>query len=311
MEYLLLVGGIVALVVSGKYLIRGGEEIARHFKISALVVGVTVVAFGTSAPELIVSLSAAVMGHSEIAVGNVLGSNISNIGLVLALTAVIIPIPVKRQSVIFDSPIMLGSFALLYVFLLNGQLDFWEGGIFVLLLAGFMFWSVWHSKRQARHSHEKILAPEMKLIGALALVIGSSVGLAFGANFLVEGASQIARNFGVSERVISVTIIAFGTSVPELTASLMAAFKGETDISIGNIIGSNIFNIFSVLGVTSLIQPIPARLSVFGFDIFAMILISVFLLLFIIPFKTVYLRRYEAILLIMMYLLYVYMVFMA
>ena len=308
MEYLYFIAGLIVLFISGDYLVKGGVALASRFGVSTLVIGLTVVAFGTSAPELIVSLNAAVNGHPEIAIGNVIGSNIANIALVLAVTAIIIPIPVKRVSVLTDWPVMMVSFILLYVFLLNNTLENWEGALMFSLLIVFIVFSITKSRKTSKKANNEIKKENIRFSAAesIGLIILSSLGLYIGVNWLIdEGAVPIARNFGMSERVISVTIIAFGTSVPELTASLIGAFKKETDISIGNIIGSNIFNVFAVLGLTSIIKPIDIDISLFNFDIISMLVIAVMLFLFIFPFKTVYLKRWEAVVLFMLYLSYI------
>lgn len=304
MEYLKFVAGLVILVVSGKYLVQGGVSIARFFKISPLVIGVTVVAFGTSAPELIVSINAAVSGNPEIAFGNVVGSNIANIALVLAITALLIPIPVHRNSLRIDWPMMMFVSILLYLFTIDNLLAYYEGiTLFVILLA-FLYFLITKSRKEHKEEEEVADIKQLSLGVSLLIIVASSFGLAFGADFLVDGASEIALSLGVSKRVISITIVAFGTSVPELTASIVAAIKKQTDISIGNIIGSNIFNIAMVLGVTSMIKGIPVDHIAFSFDIIWMLFVAILLFLFIFPFKTVFLNRVEGALLLMAYFIY-------
>ncbi len=308
MAYIQFISGLIILIFSGKYLVQGGVSIAKFFKISPLVIGMTVVAFGTSAPELIVSINAAISGNPDIAFGNVIGSNIANVALVLAATALLIPIPVHRNSLKNDWPMMMLVFILLYVFILDDVIKFHEGLILFVLLVAYIFFLLKKSK-----TDNDIVADDandvkqVSLWLSIVLVVVSSAGLAFGADFLVDGASEIALSWGVSERVISLTIVAFGTSVPELTASIMAAAKKQTDISIGNIIGSNIFNISVVLGITSMIKSIPVDHLAFSFDIIWMVFIAILLLLFIYPFKTVYLNRIEGGILLLMYISYMTM----
>jgi len=306
MEYIEFISGLALLIISGKYIVDGGVSFAQHFKIPTLVIGVTVIAFGTSAPELIVSINAALSGNPEIAFGNVVGSNISNIALVLGLTAVLIPIPVNRISFRVDWPVMMFASILLYVFILNDLISFWEGAILFLILVSYLFFTVRRSRKQTNNNNNK---PAFTLLISIIIVVLSSIGLAFGADLFVDGASSIAGSWGVSKRVISITIVAFGTSAPELTASIMAALKKETDISIGNIIGSNIFNIMAVLGITSMIQEIPVSHIAFSFDIIFMLLVSILLFLFIFPFKTIYLNRVEGMLLVLSYIIYIALVF--
>lgn len=308
MEYLKFIAGLIILVFSGKYLVQGGVSVASHFKISKLVIGLTVVAFGTSAPELIVSINAAISGNPEIAFGNVVGSNISNIGLVLAITAILIPIPVHKNSLRYDWPVMMLASILLYIFILNNKLEWYEGTILFVLLIGYLYFLITKSKSEPDTSDGNGPVKQMSLGIALIIILIASFGLAIGADLLVNGASNIAESWGVSKRVISITIVAFGTSVPELTASIIAAFKKETDISIGNIIGSNIFNIMAVLGITSMIKSIPIDHVAFGFDVIWMLFIAVLLFLFIFPFKTVFLNRVEGVLLLLAYIIYISMV---
>lgn len=305
MVYAQFLLGLVILIFSGKYLVQGGVSIAKFFKISPLIIGMTVVAFGTSAPELIVSINAAVSGNPEIAFGNVIGSNIANIALVLALTAVLIPIPVNRNSLVYDWPMMGFLFLLLYFFILDDFLNLYEG----VILFGLLLLYIVFIFKKAGNDDNAVLdeVNNSKTIGwglAVLMIALSSVGLAVGADFLVSSASEIALNWGVSQRVISLSIVAFGTSLPELTASIMAALKKQTDISVGNIIGSNIFNISVVLGITSMISPIPIDHASFNLDIMFMIFVAILLLLFIYPFKTVYLNRVEGALLFVSYIAY-------
>jgi len=310
MEYLQVIAGLVLLVYSGKYLVNGGVSLAKSFHVSTLVVGITVVAFGTSAPELIVSLNAAISGHSEIAIGNVVGSNIANIGFILALTAIIIPISVNRLSLISDWPIMMFAGLLLYAFLYNNVISVLEGIILLVFLVLFVLWTIRLSKKNPEvfKEEKEIEAPQYRIPIAIGIVIAASAGLALGADFLVNGSTKIALNFGISERIISITVVAVGTSIPELTASIIAAFKKQPDISLGNVVGSNIFNIFGVIGISATISPINISHDIFNFDIIVMLLISIVLFLFIFPFKTVYLRRYEGISLLLIYIGYIYLV---
>jgi cation:H+ antiporter len=310
MDYLYLVLGFIILLYSGDLLVRGGVALSSHFKISTLVVGVTVVSFGTSAPELFVSLDAALSGSPDISIGNVVGSNISNIALVLGFTAILLPLPVRSNSIKFDWPVMMTASLLFFLFALDQKLATWEGIVFVLLLGGFMFWTIWNSRRENRELNEGFSKAKYSIPVALLLILASSLGLYFGANLLVDSAKSIALTFGVSERVIGLTIVAFGTSVPELATSAVAAFKKEMDISIGNIIGSNIFNIFGVLGVTSIIKNIHVSNAIISFDLFYMLGVSLLLFLLILPLKKGKLHRWKGFLLLSSYLFYVYLVFM-
>ncbi len=309
MDYLIFILGLTLLVFSGKYLVQGGVSIAKHFSIPPMIIGVTVIAFGTSAPELLVSIQAALSGSPEIAFGNVVGSNISNIALVLAFTAILIPIPVHRNALRVDWPVMMVASVLLYLFTLNDILGFYEGLILFALLIGYLYYSVNKAKKEAiNEKTDKEDRAQYTLVISIVAIAVSSIGLAIGAHFLVDSAVNIATDWGVSKRVISITIVAFGTSVPELTASIIAALKKQTDISIGNIIGSNILNIMAVLGVTSMIQEIHIDHIAFAFDIIWMMFAAILLFLFIYPFKTIFLNRVEGILLFVSYIIYVSLV---
>lgn len=309
----MLVIGLALLVISGDFLVRGSVSIANRFNISSMVVGMTIVAFGTSAPELIVSVNAAFSGHPEIALGNVIGSNIANIALVLGLTASIIALPVRSKHLFRDWSIML-LISLLFVLVLftKNSIDRGEGILLVTLLVAFIFFSI--KKGEVVEESAKNKKHDNLWLSLLFIAI-SSFGLAYGADFLVKGASSIAGEWGVSERVISITIVAFGTSVPELATSVISALKKQTDISIGNIIGSNIFNILAVIGITTTIKPIKADFTVFQFDYLWMILICLFLILLVIPLKIgnfkkgAILNKAGGMLLLSTYIIYVYLLF--
>jgi cation:H+ antiporter len=308
MEYLLLLTGFALLLFGGKYLVTSGVALAVKFNMSPLVVGLTIVSFSTSAPELFVSLIAAIKDHPEVAMGNVIGSNIANVALVLALTALIIPIPVRSNSVKIDAPFMLAVSILLWVFILNNNLSRAEGLVFVLLLIIYICVLIFFSAGR-NVDVEKYQTGAMKLWKILALFIIADAGLLLGSELLVNNASLIATDLGVSERVIAITVVAFGTSLPELATSVIAAFKKQMDISIGNILGSNIFNILAVLGITGMIQPIPVSGGFLDFDIFWMFGTSLLLFIFILPFKGGRLTRSKAAILIACYGVYIYMLY--
>ncbi len=309
MDYLYLFLGFVILLYSGDLLVKGGVALSSHFKISTLVVGVTVVSFGTSAPELFVSLDAALHGSPDIAIGNVVGSNIANIALVLGFTAILMPLPVRSNSIIFDWPFMMGASLLFYLFVLNQHLETYEGIIFVAILIGFMVWTIWKSRTENRGAAIEFRSAKYSMFVSFLLIVIASVGLYYGANLLVGSAKNIALNFGVSERVVGLTLVAFGTSVPELATSAVAAYKKEMDISVGNIIGSNIFNICGVLGVTSIIKNIFITQPIITFDLLIMLGVSFLLFLLILPVHNGKLHRWKGFLLLSVYVSYVYIVF--
>ena len=309
MEYLYSFTGFIILLGSGNYLVRGSVSLAHHYNVSTLVIGLTVVAFGTSAPELIVSLQAAVKGHPEIALGNVIGSNISNIALVLAIAAMVKPLSVKRSTVITDWSVMMLSGIIFYLFVLNGNLSRLEGIVFCVLISIYVVFSFRYSRLQQVKLNEIRGEPEFKLGRALLITLISCVGLVIGANLLIDNAIIIAENFGVSERAISLSLIAVGTSLPEMATSVIAAIKKESDISVGNIVGSNIFNILTVLGITAIVKPIEVSPLLRSFDALWMLGISVLLLLFMLPAGNSRISRTEGFVLFIIYLLYIYLVF--
>jgi cation:H+ antiporter len=313
-----LIIGLVLLLAGGEFLVRGGVSLASNFRISTLVVGVTVVSLGTSAPELVVSMDAALSGHPDIAMGNVIGSNIANIGLVLGLTLIILPVMVDSRSLLFNMLVMLGVTALLILFVLDLRLDWWEGIILIFLLVSFVWYSIRGSRINLKNGIGEIPPKKYSLMVSLIIIVVSGVGLVYGARYLVDGASEIARNLGVSERAISVSVIALGTSLPELVTSAVAAFRKENDISIGNIIGSNIFNILGILGASSAILVIPGvsksdainiSEKMAGHDLIVCLGLSVFLLLLMMPLRLIKLSRAKGLILIAAYILYIYFVF--
>ena len=309
MEYLYSLLGFIILLGSGNFLVKGSVSLAQYFKVSKLFIGLTIVAFGTSAPELIISLQAAIKGHPEISLGNVIGSNISNIALVLALAALIAPIHVKRSSVVIDWPVMMLAGVLFYVFSYDGWLSRMEGIIFIILLIVYVFFSLRYSRNQQRISAEVPSKPRFSLFVSICIAVASSVGLLIGADLLINNATIIAENIGVSERVISVSVIAVGTSLPEMITSILAATQKESDISIGNIVGSNIFNIFSVLGIVAIVKPLPVSEVIRNFDTLWMIGISFFLLLILLPARKSIISRFDGLLLFSIYIIYIYLVF--
>jgi len=302
-DILYLLVGLVLLFLSGKYLVVGSVQLAKYFGIPTLVIGLTIVALGTSAPELFVSLKAAITNHPDISIGNVVGSNISNIALVLGLTAIIFPIVITRKLIRVDWLVMMFASVLFYIFSINNILSRWEGAIFIILIISFIIYSIKNGRKEKSIDNDDVVIRSW--YWSLIIIVISSLGLVFGAGWLVKGASGLARDFGVSERIISVSIIAFGTSVPELATSIVAAFKKETDISIGNIIGSNIFNILAILGITSFIHPIKVSQSIIEFDMLWMLGISLLLLLTMVGRKKK-LTRLNGILLLLSYGIYIY-----
>ena len=284
MAFLLIVAGLVLLVFGGDYLVKGASGIALKFDIPPMLVGMTVVALGTSAPELVVSIQAAFAGKPDISVGNVVGSNIANVALILGLTTIIFPIAIKREVLRFDwVAMMLASFIF---FLMGLDLYFgrFDGIFFIVLLVSFIVYSFLKARKNNDKSKVELpdqmsdASKEKSFAALLMFVVLGSVGLVFGARWFLDGAESVARNFGISDRVIAITLVAFGTSVPELAASIIAAFKKQKDISLGNILGSNLFNLLIIIGVTSIVHPIYISPEIMNFDIFWMLGTSFILL---------------------------------
>ncbi|MEN8810006.1 MAG: calcium/sodium antiporter, partial [Flavobacteriales bacterium] len=240
MDFFWLILGLAVLIFSGDYLVKGAVGIAEKFKISPLVIGMTVVSFGTSAPELFVSIKAAMDGSPDLAIGNVIGSNIANIALVLSITILIFPIIVDRNSKIIDWPMMMFSSILFYIFSLDNVISPLEGGIMVAILLVFTFLLIRNSRKLNLNLDEDVDGTPSNMWLTSLYLVGGLIGLKFGADWFVEGAKGVAKSFGMTDKVIGVTIVAFGTSVPELVASGVAAYRRQTDISLGNLVGSNI-----------------------------------------------------------------------
>lgn len=304
--------GFVLLVVGGEFLVRSSVALSFRLKLSKMVIGLTVVSFATSAPELLVSIQAALDGLSDISLGNVIGSNIANIGLVLGITAIISPLAIDRDFYRFNWPVMLLLSAGLYVLLMDGVLTRLEGFILFLSLVVYLFLLIRRARKLSATDVEEVddslqKTSNFKII--IWLLIGGCA-LYFGSELLVTGAETIALKMGISEGVIAVTLIAVGTSVPELAASVIAALKQEKAISLGNLIGSNIFNIASVLGITSLIQPILVKdETLMSSNIYWMLGFAIVLLpLAFIPKKMI-LGRYKGLLIFGAYCVFIAMVF--
>jgi len=308
---LLLSAGLILLMISGKFLVDSSVAISRLFRIPSMIIGLTVVSLGTSAPELLVSVKAAISGHPEIAMGNVVGSNISNILLVLGITALVFPVSIPPLTIRRDWPLMMLVTVILFLFSLGSNFSRWEGIIMLFLLIAYVLFSV-RQARNGRREHtedEAANAPSLKWWKGVLLFIASCAGLAVGADLLVENAADIARNFGISERAVAVSMVAVGTSLPELVTSVVAAFKKETGIAMGNILGSNIMNILAVLGTAGTIAPIHFSRDFVFFDMLWMIGSAVLLLLFMIPARNGRINRFEGAVMLCAYLCYLYLVF--
>lgn len=275
MDYLYLIGGLVGLFFGGEALVRGSVGIARRMAIPPLLIGLTVVGFGTSTPELLVSVDAAWRGVPDIALGNVVGSNIANILLIVGLSALVWPIKVMGATLRRDTAVMMAAALVLVPIFAMAQMGRPAG---LVLVAGLVAYLVWAYRQPGDMEAEEVgvPAPASALVSVL-WVIGGLVALMVGARFLVDGAVSIARGYGISEAFIGLTIVAVGTSLPELATSLIAALRRQSEIAIGNIVGSNIFNVLGILGVTAVIAPIPVAARFLTFDLPVMIAVSLIL----------------------------------
>jgi len=297
--------GLVLLLGGGELLVRGGSRLAGALGLTPLIIGLTVVAFGTSAPELAVSVKAAWQGRADIAVGNVVGSNIANVAGILGLCALIKPLAVKQALILRDAPVMVGASFVMYFLALDGAFGRLEGALLAAALVVYSVFSIKRSKEAPAvlpAGLERGSGGAGQLVLFAAMVVGGLAFLALGADLCVQAASDLARQLGVSELTIALTIVAIGTSLPEIAASVIATIHGEHDIAIGNLIGSNIFNILSVLGITALTAPVAVSQSVLGFDLPVMLVISVTAWLMVYSGNTV--SRREGAVLLLTYLLY-------
>jgi cation:H+ antiporter len=314
MSIVLIIIVFLLLVVGGEYLVRSSVALSFKLKLSKLVIGLTVVSFATSLPELLVSLHAAINGYSDIALGNIIGSNIANIGLVLGITAFISPIIVDKDFYKLNWSMLMITSLLLYVFLKDDEyLSSEEGLIFLVLLIFFLIILIRDSRKKTKIELEGIddtlqIVSNFKI--TVWLLIGA-VALYFGSEWLVDGARDLALKSGISEYAISVTVIAVGTSVPELAASVIAALKKERAISLGNLIGSNIFNLASVLGITAMISPIavnPNSPEILSSNIFWMIGFAAILVPLILIPKKHEINRLKGLALLGAYFIFIYIV---
>ena len=277
--YILL--GTAGLYYGAEFLIKGGVAIARKAGISPMIIGLTLVAFATSAPELVVSVSAGLKGNSDIALGNVIGSNICNIALILGLCACITPLGTDRRLFRFDLPVMvISALALAYFCFRGAEIGRLEGGVLFAGLLVYTGWNIYVSRKEnaapAEENQEDKSSPQPLLLSLFWVGLGLAL-LVCGANFFLEGAKYIAKLFKLSDAVIGLTVVAVGTSLPELATSVVAAIKKEQDIAIGNVVGSNIFNILGIIGITPLISPL-SNYSINAIDLGMMLLCTIGLL---------------------------------
>lgn len=310
LQIILFIAGLTGLYFGAEWLVKGASRFASSFKIKPVVIGLTIVAFGTSTPELVTSVIASIKHASDIAMGNVIGSNIANIGLILGLSAIVQPLKIDMKLIYREMPIVVGISMLLYFMGWNGALSRLEGGI---LLIGILAYTCYVYRVALKESktieleYEEFIGVKDNVAKDIFLIIIGIGALVGGAYLLVHSAIYFARVIGISELVIGLTVIAVGTSIPELATSLVAAIRKESDISVGNVLGSNIFNILAVLGIAAIIQPLQVNSASLRIDMPVMLFFSIFLIP-IITWKSV-LTRGQGVLLLIGYGAYVFWLF--
>lgn len=300
---------LVLLFAGAEALVRGSASLAVKAGLSRLAVGLTIVAFGTSAPELVVSVKAALSQQGDISLGNVVGSNSFNIGIILGIAAIVCPIPVHRQVLKVDGPIALGVAVLLPLLMWNDFLSRTEGLVLLSGIVVYTWMNLVLSRRELRSGEQDLEAADLPAVSQrwsvdITYIVGGLAILVFGSRLLVENAVSLASELGVSEAVIGLTIVAAGTSMPELATSVVAAFRGQSDIAVGNVIGSNVFNILGILGVASVASPLTAT-GIADMDYIAMIAFTVLLLPLLYTGRT--LHRIEGVVLLALYGGYLYL----
>lgn len=309
LAYFLLVVGLAILVIGGDILVRGAVSIAERFNISHLIIGLTIVSLGTSAPELFISVQAALAGAGGLAIGNVVGSNIANVLLVLGLPALIAAQGVKEEGIIRNILVMLGITIVFMGMLASGNMGFLYGLILLVLLTLFL-WDQYQSAIKSKEIpdyHDEIgEGPSSAWLAALFLLIGIIL-LPLGAQLTVDNAHTIALNWGLSDEVIGLTVVAIGTSLPELAASMMAVIRGNSNLAIGNVVGSNIFNIAAIMGITLIISPVPVGENIIHVDMWVMLAVA--LLLGAIAYFMNAITRWMGLVMLALYTSYIAMAF--
>ncbi len=284
MTFLQIAAGFVLLLLGAEFLVRGAVALARRLEVSPMVIGMTVVAYGTTAPELVVSLEAALTDVPAIAVGNVIGSNIANILLILGTAAVIYPIACKPGALKRDGAVMLGAAVLMVILGLTGAITAVQGAVMLFALITLTLYAYWSERRNSASADllsreaEEFAEWPRSLWPSLLAVIGGIATVVFGAQILVAAAVELARDFGISEAVIGLTLVAVGTSLPELATAAVAAYRRHPDIAIGNVVGANTYNILAILGVVSMVEPLTIPAQIVGFDIWFMLAATILLL---------------------------------
>ena len=300
----LLIFGLTVLIIGGNLLLKAAVSISLRFGIPKLLIGMTVVSLATSAPELIVSIKSAIKGSPDLAISNVLGSNIANLGLVLGITILFSPINISKSVYKKEWPIMMFSAIYFLIVIVDGTISKIEGGILVCFLVMTISALI---KLRDKSEVELENSNEDSLFKSLFILFFGGLFLYYGSEWFIDGAIMLANSFGISERIIGITVVSVGTSIPELVTSLVAVFNKEKSISLGNLLGSNIFNVFAVLGITSLVTPLTVLdQSIINYDIYVMLFFAAIILpLIFFPKKLVFGRK-EGIIILLFYTLYVY-----
>ncbi|MEX0842213.1 MAG: calcium/sodium antiporter [Xanthobacteraceae bacterium] len=281
------VAGFVLLLFGAEYLVRGAVALARKLRVAPMIIGMTIVAYGTTAPELVVSLQAAVDGLPGISVGNVVGSNIANILLILGLSAVIFPIVVQPTSLIRDAAMCMGAALVFTALALSGTVERWQGALMVAMLATFSIFAFMQERRRGKANDpgdmaeeltEEFKEPSRPIWLSLLSVVGGIAAVVAGAKLLVAAAVVTARTLGVDEAVIGLTIVAVGTSLPELATAVVAAIRKHSEVAVGNILGAGIYNLFAIMGLVAVVTPIPVPAQIIAFDLWFMVTVTALLL---------------------------------
>ena len=303
----LLIFGLTILIIGGNLLLKAAVSISMKFGIPKLLIGMTVVSLATSAPELIVSIKSAIKGSPDLAISNVLGSNIANLGLVLGITIMFFPINISKSIYKKEWPIMMFSAIYFLIVVLDGIITKIEGGILVCFLIMTIASLIKFRDKNEEHIE---LEDEDSVIKSLIILIFGGVFLFYGSEWFIDGVILLANSFGISERIIGITVVSVGTSIPELVTSLVAVFNKEKSISLGNLLGSNIFNVFAVLGITSLVTPLSVLdQNIIDFDIYIMLFFAAIILPLIFFPKKLVLGRKEGVIILIFYSIYVYQLF--
>lgn len=307
MDFLAIISGILLLSIGGDMLTRYSVELSYKLSIPKIIIGMTIVSFATSAPELIVSLNATMMGYSDFALGNVLGSNIANLGLVLGIVVIIYPITIKRRFYYTDFPLLILSTAVFYLFIAsNSEISRTEGIIMLVLILLILFYLFYYQKPDTSSLDNDLSLGRQKVSTSFFLLVISAAILWLGAETLIKSSISVANKFNVSERIISITMVAIGTSIPELAASVAASLKKHNDLAIGNLIGSNIFNLLVVIGITSIVNPITGiDFDIISKDMIWVVVFSFILLPLVYFHKRNKLNRMKGIILLAMYVAFI------